>query len=40
MNRQRKLVQSKIVKTTPEKDLNDMDLVTLPEKRQELTLVS
>jgi len=40
MKRQRNLVQSKIVNTTPEKDLNDMDLVTLPEREFKIKIIN
>ena len=40
MNRQRNLVQSKIVNTTPKKDLNDMDLVTLPEREFKIKIIN
>ena len=40
MKRQRNLVQSKIVNTTPEKDLNDMDLVTLPEREVKIKIIN
>ena len=39
MKRQRNLVQSKIVNTTPKKDLNDMDLVTLPEREFKIKII-
>ena len=34
------LVQSKIINTTPEKDLNDMDLMTLPEKEFKIKITN
>ena len=40
MKRQRNLVQSKIINTTPEKDLNDMDLVTLPEREFKIKIIN
>ena len=33
-------MQSKIVNTTPEKDLNDMDLMTLPEREFKIKIVN
>ena len=36
---QTNLVQSKIINTTPEKDLNDMDLVTLPEREFKIKVI-
>ena len=40
MKHQRNLVQSKIINTTPEKDLNDMDLVTLPEREFNIKIIN
>ena len=40
MKRQRNLVQSKIVNTIPEKDLNDMDLVILPEMEFKIKIIN
>ena len=40
MKHQRNLVQSKIVNTNPEKDLNDMDLVTLPEREFKIKIIN
>ena len=40
MKCQRNLVQSKIVNTTPKKDLNDMDLVTLPEREFKIKIIN
>ena len=34
------LVQSKIINTTSEKDLNDMDLVTLPEREFKIKIIN
>ena len=34
------LVQSKIVNKTPEKDLNDMDLMTLPEREFKIKIIN
>ena len=39
MKHQRNLVQSKITNTTPEKDLNDMDLMTLPEREFKIKII-
>ena len=39
MKHQRNLVQSKI-NVTPEKDLNDMDLVTLPEREFKIKMIN
>ena len=40
MKCQRNLVQSKIVNTIPEKDLNDMELVTLPEREFKIKIIN
>ena len=40
MKRQRNLVQSKIINTTLEKDLNDMDLTTLPEREFKIKIIN
>ena len=40
MKCQRNIVQSKIVNTTPEKDLNDMDLVPLPEREFKIKIIN
>ena len=40
MKRQRNLVQSKIINTTPEKDLNDMDLMTLSEREFKIKTIN
>ena len=40
MKCQRNLVQSKIVNTTPKEDLNDMDLVTLPEREFKIKIIN
>ena len=40
MKCQRNLVQSKITNTTPEKDLNDMDLLTLPEREFKIKIIN
>ena len=40
MKRQRSLVQSKITNTTPKKDLNDMDLVALPERDFKIKIIN
>ena len=40
MKHQRNLVQSKIINTTPEKALNDIDLVTLPEWEFKITIIN
>ena len=40
MKHQRNLVQSKIFTTTPEKDLNDMDLATLPERELKIKIIN
>ena len=40
MKRQRNLVQSKIINTTPEKDVNDTDLVTLPEREFKIKIIN
>ena len=40
MNHQRNLVQSKIINTTPEKDLNDVDLITLPEREFKIKIIN
>ena len=39
MKCQRNLVQSKI-NITPEKDLNDMDLMTLPERKFKIKIIN
>ena len=40
MKCQRNLVQSKIINTTPEKDLNDMDLMNLPEREFKIKVIN
>ena len=40
MQCQRNLFHSKITNTTPEKDLNDMDLVTLPEREFKIKIIN
>ena len=40
MKRQRNLVQSKIINTTPEKDLNDMELMNLPEREFKIKIIN
>ena len=40
MKHQRNLVQSKIINTIPEKDLNDMDLKTLPERKFKIKIIN
>ena len=40
MKWQRNLVQSKIVNTTPEKYLNDMELMTLPEREFKIKIIN
>ena len=40
MKCQRNLVQSKIINTTPEKDLNDIDLMNLPEREFKIKIIN
>ena len=40
MKRQRDLVQSKIINTTPKKDLNDMDHITLSEREFKIRTIN
>ena len=40
MKYQRNLVQSKIINTTPKKDLNDIDFVTLPERELKMKIIN
>ena len=40
MKYQRNLVQNKIINTTPKKDLNDMDLMTLPEREFKIKIIN
>ena len=40
MKRQRNLVQSKIINTTPKKNLNDMDLMTLPKREFKIKIIN
>ena len=40
MKHQRNPVQSKIINTTPEKDLNDTDLMTLPEREFKIKIIN
>ena len=40
MKCQRNLVQSKIINTIPEKDLNDIDLMNLPEREFKIKIIN
>ena len=40
MKCQRNLVQSKIINTTPEKDLNDINLMNLPEREFKIKIIN
>ena len=40
MKQQRNLVQSKIINTTPKKDLNDINLMNLPEREIKIKIIN